>query len=106
MTVLAVSGYPLHAPEAYFSYFRQHNVTDVVRLNKKIYEGQRFTDAGFEHHDLFFVDGTTPSDLLTRRFLHICESAKGAVAVHCKGETLSRFMKKLLLFFFFFLHLE
>ncbi|KTF91312.1 hypothetical protein cypCar_00037800 [Cyprinus carpio] len=79
------NGYPLHAPEAYFSYFRQHNVTDVVRLNKKIYEGRRFTDAGFEHHDLFFVDGTTPSDLLTRRFLHICESAKGAIAVHCKA---------------------
>ncbi|XP_059358352.1 cell division cycle 14Aa isoform X1 [Carassius carassius] len=79
------NGYPLHAPEAYFSYFRQHNVTDVVRLNRKIYEGRRFTDAGFEHHDLFFVDGTTPSDLLTRRFLHICESAKGAVAVHCKA---------------------
>lgn len=90
MTVFAFSGYPLHAPEAYFSYFRQHDVTDVVRLNKKIYEGRRFTDAGFEHHDLFFIDGTTPSDLLTRRFLHICESAKGAVAVHCKGETLSR----------------
>uniref|UniRef100_A0A9J7XY80 protein-tyrosine-phosphatase n=1 Tax=Cyprinus carpio carpio TaxID=630221 RepID=A0A9J7XY80_CYPCA len=67
--------------EAYFSYFCQHNVTDVVRLNKKIYEGQRFTDAEFEHHDLFFVDGTTPSDLLIRRFLHIWESAK-AVAVH------------------------
>ncbi|XP_051557517.1 cell division cycle 14Aa isoform X1 [Myxocyprinus asiaticus] len=79
------NGYPLHAPEAYFPYFRQHNVTDVVRLNKKIYEGQRFTDAGFEHHDLFFIDGTTPSDLITRRFLHICESAKGAVAVHCKA---------------------
>ncbi|XP_050988259.1 cell division cycle 14Aa isoform X1 [Labeo rohita] len=79
------NGYPLHAPEAYFSYFRQHNVTDVVRLNKKIYEGRRFTDAGFEHHDLFFVDGTTPSDLLTRRFLHICENTKGAVAVHCKA---------------------
>ncbi|XDV26886.1 hypothetical protein PO909_030511 [Leuciscus waleckii] len=79
------NGYPLHAPESYFSYFRQHSVTDVVRLNKKIYEGRRFTDAGFEHHDLFFIDGTTPSDLLTRRFLHICESAKGAVAVHCKA---------------------
>ncbi|XP_030630119.1 cell division cycle 14Aa [Chanos chanos] len=79
------NGYPFHAPEAYFPYFRQHNVTDIVRLNRKIYEGRRFTDAGFEHHDLFFVDGTTPSDLITRRFLHICESAEGAVAVHCKA---------------------
>ncbi|KAL2097975.1 hypothetical protein ACEWY4_007182 [Coilia grayii] len=79
------NGYPLHAPEAYFPYFRQHNVTDVVRLNRKIYEGRRFTDAGFQHHDLFFVDGSTPSDLIMRRFLHICESAEGAVAVHCKA---------------------
>ncbi|XP_076152055.1 cell division cycle 14Aa isoform X2 [Alosa pseudoharengus] len=79
------NGYPLHAPEAYFPYFRQHNVTDVVRLNRKIYEGRRFTDAGFQHHDLFFVDGSTPSDLILRRFLHICESSEGAVAVHCKA---------------------
>ncbi|XP_042561882.1 cell division cycle 14Aa isoform X2 [Clupea harengus] len=79
------NGYPLHAPEAYFPYFRQHSVTDVVRLNRKIYEGRRFTDAGFEHHDLFFVDGSTPSDLIMRRFLHICESSEGAVAVHCKA---------------------
>uniref|UniRef100_W5LJ29 Cell division cycle 14A n=1 Tax=Astyanax mexicanus TaxID=7994 RepID=W5LJ29_ASTMX len=79
------NGYPLHAPEAYFPYFRQHDITDVVRLNRKIYEGHRFTDAGFEHHDLFFVDGSTPSDLIIRRFLHICESAEGAIAVHCKA---------------------
>ncbi|XP_062848999.1 cell division cycle 14Aa isoform X2 [Trichomycterus rosablanca] len=79
------NGYPLHAPEAYFPYFRQHDVTDVVRLNRKIYEGRRFTDAGFAHHDLFFMDGSTPSDLIVRRFLHICETADGAVAVHCKA---------------------
>uniref|UniRef100_A0A4W4GL08 Cell division cycle 14A n=1 Tax=Electrophorus electricus TaxID=8005 RepID=A0A4W4GL08_ELEEL len=79
------NGYPLHTPEAYFPYFRQHNVTDVVRLNRKIYEGQRFMDAGFRHHDLFFVDGGTPSDLILQRFLHICESTEGAIAVHCKA---------------------
>lgn len=83
-----VAGYPLHAPEAYFPYFRKHNVTSVVRLNKKIYDAKRFTDAGFDHYDLFFVDGSTPSDLITRRFLHICESTEGAVAVHCKGKEL------------------
>uniref|UniRef100_A0A8C8HCN6 Dual specificity protein phosphatase CDC14A n=2 Tax=Oncorhynchus tshawytscha TaxID=74940 RepID=A0A8C8HCN6_ONCTS len=79
------NGYPLHAPEAYFPYFQEHHVTAVVRLNRKIYDGRRFTDGGFEHHDLFFVDGTTPSDLITRRFLHVCESTEGAVAVHCKA---------------------
>nr|XP_046264742.1 dual specificity protein phosphatase CDC14AB-like [Scatophagus argus] len=79
------NGYPLHAPEAYFAYFRQNNVTAVVRLNRKLYDGRRFEDAGFEHHDLFFLDGTTPSDLIIRRFLHVCESTEGAVAVHCKA---------------------
>ncbi|XP_060933954.1 dual specificity protein phosphatase CDC14AB [Limanda limanda] len=78
-------GYPLHAPEAYFPYFRKHNVTTIVRLNKKIYDSKRFTNAGFDHFDLFFIDGSTPSDTITRRFLHICESTDGAVAVHCKA---------------------
>ncbi|XP_062251731.1 dual specificity protein phosphatase CDC14AB isoform X1 [Platichthys flesus] len=79
------NGYPLHAPEAYFPYFRKHNVSTIVRLNKKIYDSKRFTNAGFDHHDLFFMDGSTPSDTITRRFLHICESTDGAVAVHCKA---------------------
>ncbi|XP_041647002.1 dual specificity protein phosphatase CDC14AB isoform X2 [Cheilinus undulatus] len=79
------NGYPLHAPEAYFPYFRKHNVATVIRLNKKIYDSKRFTDAGFDHYDLFFLDGSTPSDIITRRFLHICESTDGAVAVHCKA---------------------
>lgn len=78
-------GYPLHAPEAYFPYFKKHNVTSIIRLNKKIYEAKRFTDAGFEHYDLFFIDGSTPSDSIVQRFLNICENADGAIAVHCKG---------------------
>lgn len=79
------NGYPLHAPEAYFPYFKKHNVAAVVRLNKKIYEAKRFTDAGFEHYDLFFIDGSTPSDNIVRRFLNICENTEGAIAVHCKA---------------------
>lgn len=86
LKTLFFAGYPLHAPEAYFPYFRKHNVTDIVRLNKKIYDARRFIDAGFEHHDLFFVDGSTPSDNILQRFLEISEMAKGGIAVHCKGE--------------------
>lgn len=79
------NGYPLHAPEAYIPYFRKHNITAVVRLNKKMYDARRFTEVGFEHHDLFFVDGSTPNDSIVRKFLNICENAEGAVAVHCKA---------------------
>uniref|UniRef100_A0A673FY32 Tyrosine specific protein phosphatases domain-containing protein n=1 Tax=Sinocyclocheilus rhinocerous TaxID=307959 RepID=A0A673FY32_9TELE len=38
------NGYPLHAPEAYFPYFRKHNITTIIRLNKKMYEAKRFTE--------------------------------------------------------------
>jgi len=78
-------GYPFHSPESYFAYFRKRNVTNIIRLNKKMYDTRRFTDAGFFHHDLFFMDGSTPSDHIVRRFIDLCESANGAIAVHCKG---------------------
>ncbi len=79
------NGYPLHAPEAYFTYFRKHNVRCIVRLNKKIYDSKRFTDAGFQHVDLFFIDGSTPSDSIVKKFLDIAEATNGALAVHCKA---------------------
>lgn len=79
------NGYPLHAPEAYFPYFRKHNVTTIVRLNKKIYDARRFTDAGFDHVDLFFIDGSVPSDTIVRQFLELSENADGAIAIHCKA---------------------
>ncbi|RVE40243.1 hypothetical protein evm_015107, partial [Chilo suppressalis] len=33
-------GYPLHSPEHYHQYFRTHNVTTIVRLNKKSYDAR------------------------------------------------------------------
>ncbi|XP_054712759.1 dual specificity protein phosphatase CDC14AB-like [Uloborus diversus] len=79
------NGYPLHSPESYFPYFRKHNVSTIVRLNKKVYDAHRFMNHGFDHKDLFFVDGSTPSDKIMEDFLEIVETAKGAVAVHCKA---------------------
>uniref|UniRef100_A0A8C3MGZ4 Dual specificity protein phosphatase CDC14B n=2 Tax=Thraupidae TaxID=400783 RepID=A0A8C3MGZ4_GEOPR len=79
------NGYPHHAPEAYFPYFKQKKVTTIIRLNKKLYDAKRFTDAGFEHFDLFFADGSTPSDTIVKTFLNICENAEGVIAVHCKA---------------------
>nr|XP_048706106.1 dual specificity protein phosphatase CDC14B isoform X3 [Caretta caretta] len=79
------NGYPHHAPEAYFPYFRRHKVTTIIRLNKKMYDAKRFSDAGFEHYDLFFADGSIPSDTIVKTFLNICENAEGVIAVHCKA---------------------
>ena len=79
------NGYPLHAPEAYFPYFKLHKVSTIIRLNKKIYDAKRFIKGGFQHEDLFFTDGSTPSDDILQRFLDICEKAPGGIAVHCKA---------------------
>lgn len=63
----------------------RYGVTDIVRTNNKLYDASKFTSQGFKMHELFFVDGTTPSTAILERFLKIAESAKGAVAVHCKA---------------------
>ncbi|XP_058127188.1 dual specificity protein phosphatase CDC14C isoform X1 [Anopheles coustani] len=79
------NGVLIHGPDAYFDYFKRHNVTAVVRLNMKKYDARSFTEKGFRHYELFFIDGGTPSDMIMRRFLEICEDEKGAIAVHCKA---------------------
>lgn len=88
-------GYPLHSPESYFPLFRKYNVQDIVRLNRKMYKSERFSDAGFTHHDLFFIDGSCPSEEILQRFIKIAEhrlkpehgdrQIAGVLAVHCKA---------------------
>ena len=85
MFVFFFAGYLLHNPQSYFEYFQRHNVSTIVRLNKKRYDAAAFTDAGFEHKELFFVDGSPPTIAIVRQFLKICENASGAIAVHCKA---------------------
>ena len=41
----------------YFDLWKRHNVTAVVRLNKKIYDKDEFVRAGFNHYDMYFHDG-------------------------------------------------
>lgn len=50
-----------------------------------MYDANKFTTAGFQHYDLYFVDGSTPTDKILLEFLNICEQSEGAIAVHCKG---------------------
>ncbi|KAJ3314777.1 Dual specificity protein phosphatase cdc14a [Blyttiomyces sp. JEL0837] len=64
---------------------KEKGVTTVVRLNNKIYDRKKFVDAGLEHVELYFPDGTTPPDGILKRFLELCESRPGVIAVHCKA---------------------
>jgi cell division cycle 14 len=78
-------GFPACQPEDYVRIFRQMGITAVVRLNAATYDSCKFTRQGLRHYDLIFSDGSCPSDDTVRRFLAICESERGAVAVHCKA---------------------
>ncbi|ETO34620.1 hypothetical protein RFI_02472 [Reticulomyxa filosa] len=78
-------GYPALTPHFYIPIWKKFGVTTVIRLNKICYDKGVWTQAGIEHFDLYFVDGTTPSDDIIQRFLQICENAKGTIAVHCKA---------------------
>ncbi|XP_076261608.1 dual specificity protein phosphatase CDC14C-like isoform X2 [Rhynchophorus ferrugineus] len=82
---VSIYGYPVHSPETYFPYFRRHKISTIIRLNKKAYDSNKFIQAGFDHKDLYFVDGGTPNDRILQSFITICENAKGAIAVHCKA---------------------
>lgn len=77
--------YVHHSPEVYFEYFKDHGITTIIRLNKRMYDAKRFTKAGFDHIDLFFMDGSTPSDDIIEKFINVVDNARGAVAVHCKA---------------------
>lgn len=74
-----------HPPSHYFDYFKRHNVTTIVRLNRISYDKSDFVSAGFDHEDLYFEDGTWPTVVILTKFLEICDKSKGAIAVHCKG---------------------
>nr|XP_026499414.1 dual specificity protein phosphatase CDC14AB-like [Vanessa tameamea] len=79
------SGYFYHPPEIYISYFLESNVKIVVRLNKKLYDAKVFTNAGIEHCNLFFPDGSCPPQHILFKFLQLSEEIEGAIAVHCKA---------------------
>ncbi|KAJ3061836.1 Dual specificity protein phosphatase cdc14a [Rhizoclosmatium hyalinum] len=56
---------------------KERGTTTVVRLNNKTYEKRKFCEAGLEHVELYFPDGTTPPEGILKRFLDLCESTSG-----------------------------
>ncbi|BBN20019.1 hypothetical protein Mp_8g15730 [Marchantia polymorpha subsp. ruderalis] len=82
---LEIYGYRTLIPEDYIEYFHRVGVTAVIRLNKRTYDRRRFADQGIAHYDLYFPDGSCPTDRILKRFLEIVEETPGALAVHCKA---------------------
>ena len=83
-------GWRCYTPEDYVPEFRRMGIDAVVRLNKKTYDAtvpstQRFTRAGLRHYDLYFLDGSVPSEDIVQRFLTIAENEPKGLAIHCKA---------------------
>ncbi len=49
----------------------------MVRLNKKVYDKEEFVKAGFNHYDLYFLDGSVPTPEIIERFIEAAEKEKG-----------------------------
>ena len=49
-----------------------------ARTAVQVYDGDRFVKGGFRMHELFFHDGTCPSDAILQAFLRIAEQEPGA----------------------------
>ena len=75
-------------------YFEKRNIKLVVRLNTELYDRNSFLERGIDHMELYFDDGTNPTDEIVRTFLDVADrviEAGGVVAVHvCFFSSLER----------------
>lgn len=71
--------------EIYSKAMKNLAISAVIRLNQKTYPAEKFKKLGIRHYDLYFADGTCPSEEIIRKFIQIVENENGAVAVHCRA---------------------
>jgi cell division cycle 14 len=66
-------------------YFERKNIKLVFRLNTPLYDKNLFLERGIEHLELYFDDGTNPTDAIVRTFIDVSDriiESGGVVAVH------------------------
>mmetsp|Transcript_24512 Transcript_24512/g.53697 ORF Transcript_24512/g.53697 Transcript_24512/m.53697 type:complete len:475 (-) Transcript_24512:279-1703(-) len=82
-------GYCTLSPNDYIPYFKRKNIGLVVRLNKKNYEETQFTNAGMDHYEEVYTDGSCPHmDTLQKvvaSFERVVATQNKGFAVHCKA---------------------
>lgn len=50
-----------------------------------MYDAKRFTDDGLVHHELYFPDGSCPTDHLLLRFLELAEQVLPRIMINACG---------------------
>lgn len=83
-------GFVQLAPEDYMPLFRKWGISAIVRFNKRVYDRKKFVDnglqhddlqTGFNHFDLFFVDGGLPSEAILKKFFDIVDKEQAIAYV-------------------------
>ena len=64
--------------------FKKKGITTIVRLCQKFYDEKIFKDAGFDHQEMYFLDGSVPPNDILKRFLNLAET-NAVIAIHCKA---------------------
>ena len=63
--------------DEYGPLFKKYGVTGIVRFNKKLYDRQALIRKGLNHYDMYYEDGSNPSEAIAQKFLKICEVREG-----------------------------
>ena len=58
-------------------WFKERKIHKIIRLNNKLYDRTKFEQAGVDHVEMYFPDGTTPPEGILLKFLEICETHPG-----------------------------
>jgi len=71
-------------PKAIMKPLLYKGVKAVIRLNEpQTYDAADFEEGNIAHFDCYFDDCTVPPPEIVERFLDICDSTEGMIAVHC-----------------------
>jgi hypothetical protein len=62
-----------------------NHTTPNTHPHAQVYDARRFTSGGFQHHELYFPDGSCPSQDILLSFLDLAEQTPGCLAIHCKA---------------------
>ena len=74
----------LATPKILIPAFQELKINHVVRLNKHFYDAAEFVNAGINFTDLYFEDGTTPSNMIIDEFFKVMDEEGSIVALHCR----------------------
>jgi len=77
-------GYKVCTPLDLAPVFKSKGINHVIRLCQRFYDEKQFTESGFKHTELYFLDGSVPPADILARFMSIIET-DDSVALHCKA---------------------